>query len=184
MATVYLGEDPLLNRLVAIKVIQAHLSSNDKLIERFTVEAKTIASLRHVNIVEIFDFGFQEDQQFLVMEYIDGQNLQTLCTAMAGRPMPDTVVAAIIYQAAEGLTSAEKHGVVHRDIKPENLLFNSAGVLKIADLGSRISPMNNQEPRPVPYWDLRISCPRTGRRSQAHTQDGTFFPWGACFTRA
>ncbi len=135
MATVYLGEDPLLNRLVAIKVIQSHLSSNEKLIARFTVEAKTIAALRHVNIVEIFDFGVQENQQFLVMEYIDGQSLQTICTAMTGRPMPDTVAAAIIYQAAEGLTSAERHGVVHRDIKPENLLFNSAGVLKITDFG-------------------------------------------------
>ncbi len=135
MATVYLGEDPLLNRLVAIKVIQSHLSSNTSLIERFTVEAKTIAALRHVNIVEIFDFGVQDDQQFLVMEYIDGQSLQMLCTAMAGQPMPDTVAAAVICQAAEGLTSAEKHGVVHRDIKPENLLFNSEGILKIADFG-------------------------------------------------
>lgn len=135
MATVYLGEDPLLNRLVAIKVIQAHLTYNTSLIERFTVEAKTIAALRHMNIVEVFDFGIQDNQQFLVMEYIDGQNLQTLCGAMSGHPMHNTVAAAILCQAAEGLTSAEKHGVVHRDIKPENLLFNSEGVLKIADFG-------------------------------------------------
>jgi len=135
MATVYLAEDPLLNRLVAIKVIQAHLSSNSGLMERFTVEAKTIASLRHINIVEVFDFGIQDDQQFLVMEYIDGQNLQAICGALLGRAMPNTVAAAIICQAAEGLTSAEKHGVVHRDIKPENLMFNSEGTLKIADFG-------------------------------------------------
>jgi serine/threonine protein kinase len=135
MATVYLAEDPLLQRLVAIKVIQAHLSSNSGLMDRFNVEAKTIASLRHINIVEVFDFGTQDDQQFLVMEYIDGQNLQAICTALQGRPMPNTVAAAIICQAAEGLTSAEKHGVVHRDIKPENLMFNSEGTLKIADFG-------------------------------------------------
>ncbi|MBW8887715.1 MAG: serine/threonine protein kinase [Fibrobacteres bacterium] len=135
MATVYLAEDPLLQRLVAIKVIQAHLSSNSGLMERFTVEAKTIASLRHINIVEVFDFGIQDDQQFLVMEYIDGQNLQAICGALLGRSMPNTVAAAIICQAAEGLTSAEKHGVVHRDIKPENLMFNSEGTLKIADFG-------------------------------------------------
>ena len=135
MATVYLAEDPLLNRLVAIKVIQAHLTSNNSLIDRFTVEAKTIAALRHVNIVEVFDFGFQDNQQFLVMEYIDGQNLQALCSSLAGKPMSNTVAAAIICMASEGLTSAEKHGVVHRDIKPENLLFNSEGVLKIADFG-------------------------------------------------
>ena len=135
MATVYLAEDPLLQRLVAIKVIQAHLSSNSSLMDRFTVEAKTIASLRHVNIVEVFDFGIQDDQQFLVMEYIDGQNLQAVCAALLGKPMSNTVAACIICQAAEGLTSAEKHGVVHRDIKPENLMFNSEGQLKIADFG-------------------------------------------------
>jgi hypothetical protein len=135
MATVYLAEDPLLQRLVAIKVIQAHLSSNSGLMDRFTVEAKTIASLRHINIVEVFDFGIQDDQQFLVMEYIDGQNLQAVCAALQGRPMANTFAAAIICQAAEGLTSAEKHGVVHRDIKPENLMFNSEGTLKIADFG-------------------------------------------------
>ncbi len=145
MATVYLGEDPLLNRLVAIKVIQSHLSSNASLIERFTVEAKTIAALRHVNIVEIFDFGVQNDQQFLVMEYVDGQSLQMLCTAMDGKPMPDTVAAAAICQAAEGLTSAEKNNVVHRDIKPENLLFNSEGILKIADFG--IAHIANEQSR-------------------------------------
>ncbi len=135
MATVYLAEDPLLQRLVAIKVIQAHLSSNTGLMDRFTVEAKTIASLRHINIVEVFDFGIQDDQQFLVMEYIDGQNLQAIAGATQGKTMPNTVVAAIVCQAAEGLTSAEKHGVVHRDIKPENLMFNSEGTLKIADFG-------------------------------------------------
>jgi serine/threonine protein kinase len=135
MATVYLAEDPLLQRLVAVKVIQAHLSTNSGLIDRFTVEAKTIAGLRNVNIVEVFDFGIQDDQQFLVMEYIDGANLQALCAAMAGKPMPNTAVAAIVCQAAEGLITAEKHGVVHRDIKPENLMFNSEGVLKIADFG-------------------------------------------------
>ena len=134
MATVYLAEDPLLQRLVAIKVIQAHLSSNSNLMDRFKVEAKTIASLRHVNIVEVFDFGIQDDQQFLVMEYIDGHNLQAVCSAL-GKPMSNTVAASIICQAAEGLTSAEKHGVVHRDIKPENLMFNSDGQLKIADFG-------------------------------------------------
>ncbi len=135
MATVYLAEDPLLQRLVAVKVIQSHLSSNTGLIDRFMVEAKTIAALRHMNIVEIFDFGIQQGQQYLVMEYIDGQNLQLICSVLGGRPMPNDVAAAIICQAAEGLTSAEKYNVVHRDIKPENLLFNSEGTLKIADFG-------------------------------------------------
>ncbi len=135
MATVYLAEDPMLNRLVAIKVIQSHLAANASLVDRFTVEAKTIAALRHMNIVEVFDFGIQDNAQYLVMEFIDGQNLQLVCQALVGRPMSNEICAAIICQAAEGLTSAERNGVVHRDIKPENLLFNSEGILKIADFG-------------------------------------------------
>src|SRR5437660_1398809 len=72
MATVYLAEDPALNRMVAIKVIHSHLSSNASLLDRFTVEAKTAAGLRNPNIVEIFDYGLEDEAQYLVMEYIDG----------------------------------------------------------------------------------------------------------------
>jgi len=182
MATVYLAEDPLLQRLVAIKVIQAHLSSNSGLMDRFTVEAKTIASLRHINIVEVFDFGIQDDQQFLVMEYIDGQNLQAVCGALQGRPMPNAVAAAIICQAAEGLTSAEKHGVVHRDIKPENLMFNSEGTLKIADFGIRISRTKVRARKRGPSWVPRISCRRNRSKACVPPTRPIFSPWAASST--
>jgi serine/threonine-protein kinase len=143
MATVYLAEDPALNRMVAIKVIHSHLSSNASLLDRFTVEAKTAASLRNPNIVEIFDYGIQDHGQYLVMEYIDGPNLQFVLNLLGGQPIAPEVCAAIICQAADGLVTAEKFGVVHRDIKPENMMFKSEGVLKIADFGiAHISEQN------------------------------------------
>jgi eukaryotic-like serine/threonine-protein kinase len=143
MATVYLAEDPSLNRMVAIKVIHSHLSSNASLLDRFTVEAKTAASLRNPNIVEIFDYGLQDNAQYLVMEYIDGPNLQFVLNLLGGQPMAPEVCAAVICQAADGLVTAEKFGVVHRDIKPENMMFKSEGVLKIADFGiAHISEQN------------------------------------------
>lgn len=135
MATVYLAEDPALNRMVAIKVIHSHLSGNANLLDRFTVEAKTAAGLRNPNIVEIFDYGLENGAQYLVMEYIDGPNLQFVLNLLNGQPMSPEVCAAIICQAADGLITAEKSGVVHRDIKPENMMFKSDGVLKIADFG-------------------------------------------------
>ncbi len=142
MATVYLAEDPLLNRLVAIKVIHSHLASVGNLLDRFTVEAKTAAGLRCPNVVEIFDYGVQDGQQFLVMEYIDGPNLQIVLNLQNGIPLAAEVAAAIIGQAAEGLATAEKNNVVHRDIKPENMMFSSEGILKIADFG--IAHINEQ----------------------------------------
>ncbi|HLP43119.1 MAG TPA: serine/threonine-protein kinase, partial [Fibrobacteria bacterium] len=135
MATVYLAEDPALNRMVAIKVIHSHLASNSNLLDRFTVEAKTAAVLRNPNIVEIFDYGVEDDTQYLVMEYIDGPNLQFVLNLLGGEPMAPEVAAAVVCQAADGLSVAEKNGVVHRDIKPENMMFKSEGVLKIADFG-------------------------------------------------
>ncbi len=143
MATVYLAEDPALNRMVAIKVIHSHLSSNSNLLDRFTVEAKTAAGLRNPNIVEIFDYGLENGSQYLVMEYIDGPNLQFILNLLGGQPMEPEMVAAIILQAAEGLQTADKFGVVHRDIKPENMMFTSDGKLKIADFGiAHISEQN------------------------------------------
>jgi serine/threonine-protein kinase len=143
MATVYLAEDPALNRMVAIKVIHSHLSGNSNLLDRFTVEAKTAAGMRNPNIVEVFDYGLEDGAQYLVMEYIDGPNLQFVLNLLAGQPMSPEVAAAVICQAADGLTTAEKSGVVHRDIKPENMMFKSDGVLKIADFGiAHISEQN------------------------------------------
>jgi len=135
MATVYLAEDPALSRLVAIKVIQTQLLQNDTLLQRFTKEARVVATLRHANIVEIFDFGTENGQHYIVMEYMDGPTLGDICSSMGKEKLPLTITAAFLCQVAEGLDSAAKRGIVHRDIKPENLMINADGVIKIADFG-------------------------------------------------
>ncbi len=141
MATVYKALDPNLNRIVAIKVIHTHLHDNANLVTRFTSEAKTAAALRNQHIVEIFDYGV-EGQQYLVMEYIDGPTLQEVLQQY-GKPLPAIICAAFVSQAADGLATAEKFGVVHRDIKPENLMITRSGFLKVADFGiAHISEQN------------------------------------------
>ena len=180
MATVYLAEDPSLNRMVAIKVIHSHLSSNANLLDRFTVEAKTAASLRNPNIVEIFDYGLEDDAQYLVMEYIDGPNLQFVLNLLGGQPMAPEVCAAIICQAADGLVTAEKFGVVHRDIKPENMMFKSEGVLKIADFGiAHISEQNMTQTGSILGSPNFMSPEQVEGKKPSHLTD--MFSLGAVF---
>jgi serine/threonine protein kinase len=180
MATVYLAEDPALNRMVAIKVIHSHLASNSSLIDRFTVEAKTAAALRNPNIVEIFDYGIEEDVQYLVMEYIDGPNLQFVLNMLGGQPMSPEVCAAVICQAADGLTVAEKTGVVHRDIKPENMMFTSEGSLKIADFGiAHIAEQNLTQTGSILGSPNFMSPEQIDGRKPTHQTD--LFSLGAVF---
>jgi len=135
MASVYLGEDPSLNRLVAIKVIKADLMEDTSLLDRFSTEARTIAALRDPHIVEIFDVGIQNGQPFIIMEYMDNCSLQQIKNSTNSQPLPPDFTAACLCQAAEGLIEAHSKNIIHRDIKPENLLFNNKGYLKITDFG-------------------------------------------------
>jgi len=143
MASVYLAEDPVLGRMVAIKVIHGHLAAQADLLTRFTAEAKTAAALRSPNIVEVFDYGLEGGSQYLVMEYIDGPTLQQVLNLQMGEPLTPRLAACLAVQAAEGLMVAERRKVVHRDIKPENLMLTGTGLLKIADFGiAHISEQN------------------------------------------
>lgn len=135
MASVYLAKDPWLTRYVAIKVIHPHLASEKRTLQRFFKEARTVAQLRHPNIVEVFDLGQEARRPFLVMEFVQGQTLQKILEQLDQEPMDPVVAAAIMYQAAQGLAVAAHAGVVHRDLKPENLLVTNKGYLKISDFG-------------------------------------------------
>ncbi len=135
MAKIYLAQDPLLNRQVALKVLQPHFSTDSSLLNRFTDEAKTSAALKSPHIIEIYDYGFQDNRQFFVMEHIKGYTLSAICSQFKKKRLPSHVCAALICQAAEGLAVADQHQVVHRDIKPDNLIISKCGVLKIADFG-------------------------------------------------
>ncbi|ODA33715.1 serine/threonine protein kinase [Planctopirus hydrillae] len=133
MGTVYKAQHTRMKRLVAIKVVSANLVKSDELRERFQREVEAAARLTHPNIVQAFDADEVRRLNFLVMEYVEGKDLQSKVSA-AG-PMPLETALDLICQTARGLEYAHQHGIVHRDIKPANILIDSHGCVKILDLG-------------------------------------------------
>ncbi|NLL14252.1 MAG: serine/threonine protein kinase [Fibrobacter sp.] len=133
MASVFLAEDRLLDREVALKMMHPHLLHRTDAIQRFSFEAKAIAALSHDNIVRIFDYGENNNRPFLVMEYIDGMNLQELLDSYGA--LPNLITIGIARQIVCGLICAHQKGIIHRDIKPANILLNKKGIIRITDFG-------------------------------------------------
>jgi serine/threonine protein kinase len=133
MSTVYLGEHTLMHRLRAIKVLPKGRVNDSSYLARFVREAQATASLDHNNIVKAYDIDNDGDQHYLVMEYIDGRDLQNIVKQEG--PLPLEVACNYIAQAAEGFQYAHDNGLIHRDVKPANLLVDNKGVVKILDLG-------------------------------------------------
>jgi serine/threonine protein kinase len=133
MSHVYLAEHRLMLRRVAIKVLPKNRIADSSYLGRFHREAQAVAALDHRNIVRAYDVGQEQDIHFLVMEYVEGRDLQ----AIVRDDGPLECVQAVDYlrQAAEGLDHAHRVGLVHRDIKPANLLVDRQGIVKLLDLG-------------------------------------------------
>lgn len=131
MGLVYLAEDTRLNRRVAIKCLRTELFEPHYR-ERFRREALLLAKLNHPHIVHIYDYIESDDQMALVMEYIDGQNLQSL---LREQIVPIHQRMRWLVQIAQGLAVAHEAGIIHRDLKQENILINKQGMAKISDLG-------------------------------------------------
>ena len=123
MATVYKAYQASLDRQVAIKVMADRYASNPAFVERFRREARSIARLRHPNILTVHDAGEDNGLLYMVMEYVDGP---TLREEMAGKPLPFERCASIINQMAGALNYANAQGIVHRDVKPSNVLIDKA----------------------------------------------------------
>jgi serine/threonine-protein kinase len=135
MSTVQLAFDQRLERYVAIKLLAEHLADDPTFVSRFRREALAAARLVHPNIVQVFDFGFdeQQGQHFIVMEHVPGHSCAELLRDH-GRLEVDQAVDVIV-QACRGLDYAHRNGVVHRDVKPGNLLMSDSDVVKLADFG-------------------------------------------------
>src|SRR3984893_16338485 len=132
-ATVYVARDTENNHIYAVKVMHLELSNDGELLARFQREAHIHLNLSDPHIVRIVDYGNDNHMHFIVMEYIDGQNLKY--HMITHGPMEPIRALNYTRQIVEGLDTAYKQGVVHRDIKPQNILINSKEVVKIVDFG-------------------------------------------------
>jgi eukaryotic-like serine/threonine-protein kinase len=132
-ATVYVARDTENNHIYAVKVMHLELSNDGELLARFQREAHIHLNLSDPHIVRIVDYGYDNQMHFIVMEYIDGQNLKYHMITQG--PMEPSRALNYTRQIAEGLDTAYKQGVVHRDIKPQNILINGKDVVKIVDFG-------------------------------------------------
>jgi len=133
MANVYLAEDEVLGRRVAIKILNDRHAGDDQFVERFRREAKNAASLSHPNIVSIYDRGEAEGTYYIAMEYLDGRSLKELIVARG--PAPIHLAVDYARQILAALRFAHRHGIVHRDSKPHNVLVDGEGRLKVTDFG-------------------------------------------------
>jgi serine/threonine protein kinase len=132
-ATVYVARDLENNHIHAVKVMHLELSNDGELLARFQREAHIHLNLSDPHIVRIVDYGNDNQMYFIVMEYIDGQNLKYHMITQG--PMDPLRALNYTRQITEGLDTAYKQGVVHRDIKPQNILINGKDVVKIVDFG-------------------------------------------------
>lgn len=133
MALVYKALDNLLNRYVAVKVLRQQFVHDEEFIRRFRREAQSAASLSHPNVVSIYDVGQEEDTHFIVMEYIEGHNLNEIIQDRA--PLQTEEAVRISIQICDALDHAHQNRIIHRDIKPHNILIGRNGRVKVTDFG-------------------------------------------------
>lgn len=133
MANVYLANDTILERKVAIKVLRGDLSNDEKFIRRFKREALSVSNLSHPNIVEVYDVGEEDGNYYIVMEYIEGKTLKQLLQKRGALTL--TEVIDIMSQLTDGLAHAHEAYIIHRDIKPQNIMIEDNGLVKITDFG-------------------------------------------------
>jgi eukaryotic-like serine/threonine-protein kinase len=148
MGEVYKARDTRLDRIVAVKVLPAHLADRAELRERFEREAKTIASLNHPHICTLYDTGHQDEIDFLVMEYLEGE---TLAQRLMKGSLPIDLVLQYAIEIADALDKAHRKGITHRDLKPGNIMLTKSGT-KLLDFG--LAKLRHSAAPAVPISEL------------------------------
>jgi len=133
MAEVYLAEQTSLQRPVAVKVLRSELLADPTHLARFRAEALAAAGLSHPNIIQVYSIGEAGGVQYIVQEYVHGQNLRELLTRKG--PLDLAAALHVMKQVASALSAAAEAGIIHRDIKPENIMLTRKGEVKVADFG-------------------------------------------------
>ena len=131
MGEVYRARDMRLGREVAVKILPTHLSSNPDLKQRFEREARAISSLNHPNICHLYDVGSQDGIDFIIMEYLEGEDL---ADRLSTGPLPLQQALKIGVEIADALDKAHHQGIIHRDLKPSNIMLTKSGA-KLMDFG-------------------------------------------------
>jgi eukaryotic-like serine/threonine-protein kinase len=163
MGEVYKARDTRLDRDVAVKVLSAHLSTNEELRQRFEREAKTISKFSHPHICALYDVGREGDTDYLVMEYLEGESL---ADRLGKGPLPTEQILRYGIEIADALDKAHRQGIVHRDLKPGNVMLTKSGV-KLLDFGLA-KPLATAGARPVSgasvmATEAQVSQPLTER---------------------
>ncbi len=153
MGVVWKAQDTVLSRTVAVKVLPADLSRDERRRAMFLEEARLASQVSHAHVVQVHEFGREGDLDFIVMEYVEGKPLSSI---MRGAPLDADRIATIGLQVAQALAGAHRKGLLHRDIKPSNILVTADGEIKVVDFGlavlsqgpieSRLSEMPTQPP--------------------------------------
>jgi tetratricopeptide (TPR) repeat protein/predicted Ser/Thr protein kinase len=152
MGVVWKAEDLVLGRTVAIKFLLPGAVRDEPRRQMFLSEARLASSVSEASIVQVHEFGHEEDQDFIVMEYVEGKPLNRI---LHGRPLPPEKVASMGHQVAHALSRAHRKGLLHRDLKPANLLVTSDGDVKVVDFGLAIlsargaAPVGAEDPTRV-----------------------------------
>jgi eukaryotic-like serine/threonine-protein kinase len=133
MADVYLAQDQLLGREVAVKVLHHHFAEDHEFVERFRREASSAAALSHPNIVGIFDRGEWNGTYYIAMEYVAGRSLKTIVREQG--PLEPALAIDIVIQILRAARSAHRRGVIHRDLKPHNVILDEEGRARVTDFG-------------------------------------------------
>ena len=133
MADVYLAQDQLLGREVAVKVLHHHFAEDQEFVERFKREASSAAALSHPNIVGIFDRGEWNGTYYIAMEYVAGRSLKAI--VREGGPLEPAVAIDIVIQILRAARFAHRRGVIHRDLKPHNVILDEEGRARVTDFG-------------------------------------------------
>jgi serine/threonine-protein kinase len=168
MAEVYLAHDRLLDRQVAVKVLNPQFAADPTNVERFRREARSAAGLSHPHIVGVYDWGEEDDTAFIVMEYVPGQTLRDLLQTYGHLEPVDA--ARIAADIADALAFAHQHGVVHRDVKPGNVLISPSGEVKVTDFG--IARADASEPLTKTGAVLGTATYFSPEQAQGFTLDG------------
>src|SRR5579884_477226 len=133
MGVIYKGVDPGIGRIVAIKMMTGAFVENPELLQRFYREAQSAGKLQHPNIVTVYDLGVQDGNPYLVMEFLEGESLDTIIRTHRSLPLEEKI--NIVLQICDALAYAHQRHIIHRDIKPANIMVLRDGGVKIVDFG-------------------------------------------------